>query len=72
MVSTEGTTFADVLKRLKEKVDQKDLGVDIRDVKETNGGLRLQVREKCKGGQSKLADSMANEMKIQAFVGAPR
>lgn len=46
--------------------------VDIRGVGETNGGLRLQVREKNKGGHDRLATFISKEMKINTSILAPR
>ena len=65
-ISTEGSSYAEVLKRLKEKVNEKELGVDINGVRESNDGLRLQFREKNKGGQSRLVTFTSEEMKINA------
>ena len=66
LVDTNGGTYADVLKSLRQKVNEKDLGVDIRGVKETKAGLRLQLKEKKHGGSEKLASFITQQMNMAA------
>lgn len=55
-----GTSYADVLKNLRDTVDLKDIGVDVRKVSTSDtGGIRLQIEERRPGGQEKLVQHIA-------------
>lgn len=71
-VGLNDKSYAEVLKNLKEKVNPRDFGVDIRGTKQTAEGIALQVREKRNGGKAKLAQYIEKELHLTAHSRGPR
>ncbi|XP_018493755.1 branchpoint-bridging protein-like [Galendromus occidentalis] len=71
IVGIQNGSFAEVLKKLKHEVDEKELGVDISGVRQTERGMKLQVREKKTGGQARLAKYIEEQLKMKTQISGP-
>lgn len=71
LIKAGNATFADVLKNLRSNIDTNAAGVDIRSVRNTEEGVRIQLREKRRGAQTKLAQFISDELKLSTEVRAP-
>ena len=71
LISAGESSSADVLKELRTRIDTQAAGVEIRGASKTEGGVRLQLMEKRKGAQSKLATFIETEMKMSTESRGP-
>ena len=71
-IGSKGRTFAEVLKDLKEKVNPKELGVDIRGCSQAGEEVQLQIRETSRGGRERLQAYVAGELSYDTVVKGPR
>ena len=70
-IATGESSFGDVIRNLKEKVNLRELGVDMRDYRQTKDGLRLNIRERTKGAQERLTNLIKNELNLKAEAKGP-
>ncbi|XP_018495155.1 uncharacterized protein LOC108864297, partial [Galendromus occidentalis] len=71
IIGIQNESFAEVLMKLRKEVDMESLGVDIRGVKQTEQGLKLRVRERRTGGQTRLAQYIEEHMSMKTHVRVP-
>ena len=66
MIETGGRSYADLVKDMKGRIDESTFGVDIRNVKQVNGGIQIQLKEKKKGAQGRLVDFINSDLGVKA------
>ena len=72
MIGSKDRTFAEVLKNLKEKVNPRELGVDIRGCSQAGEEVQLQIRETSRGGRERLQAYVADALNYETVVRGPR